>query len=114
VPEDVEFKALLQHQYWPWPILTYGNKHAIVLSVDNKDPVYYVMQSASTAQNSRREFAALWDIALPLGSSNEGLINEKLLKPVACALEKIASADRTFSPKSEIKSVVGKIRKSNG
>jgi DNA-binding XRE family transcriptional regulator len=60
-----QFRAVIDFQRGPWSLLTYGDKHAIVLK-KNADFVYIVMRSVEIVQTCIKEFMPLWNKALPL------------------------------------------------
>jgi transcriptional regulator with XRE-family HTH domain len=67
-----EFRTMTNYHGFPFAGFTHGDKTAIVLTKGG-DFTFFVAQSVEIAQTSLREFAPLWDNALPLAGDRPSL-----------------------------------------
>jgi DNA-binding XRE family transcriptional regulator len=61
-----ECKGLTNYRGYPWTMITFGDKTAIILTKNGVQFSYVVIKSIDTAQEGYLDFEFLWNAAIPL------------------------------------------------
>lgn len=72
----VDYRMLSRHYVDPLPYCVYGNKFAVIVGDDGFDMKIVIIDSASIARASRKQFYSMWGKATPYRAGTTALASE--------------------------------------